>query len=470
MQVTNRDLSMLARHMQTAAPDPRTGSMLSELADRYQREPDKPVESRDLYAQALRMTEFGNDGGAKIKLGRSAMQFLSQRTACQVAAGFCIQAAAAMGQYDSELAIYRTALKQPEAFEANDVAKLGLEMMNACQRFQIDHARIGELACRSLSDRPEAGEALKQAAFHRTHNQDAEAYKEALTRMAAAPTPAATESAPAPQAPPSYLSRLDRVSGVQASYDKVLELFGEANQPITELGARMLDKCNDYKVCLLVGRTILEDVDQGQTDQLATLNRVLQTLSVYPTSPMDKGMVAEMALATLKGKLENEPLASMAAAAASQTSTFLAQFEVCKAALQGMSESPRPTPSALGERMMEAAGTINAKSASRAGQAAVQAIAVLFDTPEVKNLASTMEAELDASSDYKDDLPAIRKALQGLGALPAPAQGSLLAMAKATAGLGETAALGEQNGAMVVGGVRLKVKKREWEGADAPKS
>lgn len=468
MQVFNRDLSMLARHMQAAAPDPRTGSMLGELADRYQRDPDKALESRELYSQALRMTEFGNDGGAKIKLGRSAMQFLSQRAACQVAAGFCIQAAAAVGQYDSELAIYRTALKQPEAFEGNDVAKLGLEMMNACQRFQIDHAKIGELACRTLSDRPEAGEALKQAAFHRTHNQDAAGYKEALTRMAST---VATESAPAPKAAqPTYISRLDRVSGTQASYDKVLELFGEAKQPITELGARMMDKCNDYKVCLLVGRTILEDLDQGQTDQLATLNRVLQTLSVYPNSPMDKGVVAEMALATLKGKLENEPLASMAGAAASQTSTFLAQFEVCKAALQGMSESPRPSPSALGERLMEAAGSINAKSASRAGQAAVQAIAVLFDTPEVKSLASTMEAELDASHDYKDDLPSIQRALQGLGALPAPAQGSLLAMAKATAGLGETAALGEQNGAMVVGGVRLKVKKREWEGADAPKT
>lgn len=475
MNVMHRELSSMATQMSVAARDSRTRSMLTELSDRYQRTPDQEVESKELYKQAFRMMDFGRDFGEKVLLGRAVMQFMSQRAACQVAGSFCLQAGAAVQQYDAEYGIYRAALQQPEAFESNQVAKLGLEMMSACERFPIDHAKVGELACRALSDQPAAAQALKEATYNRTHNQDGRLYRAALEGLASSPL-ASAEQAPAPNAPTTFLSRLDRVSGVQKTYETMQELLQEAAQKpelasASKIGLEMLEKGNDFRVCLLAGRTILEDIDQGQTDLLGTMNRVVQSLSLYPNSPIDKGELAGMALAQFKGKLEHEPMASVASAAASQTTTYLAQLAVCKTALECLAESPRPSPSVMAGRLVDAAAAINAKSASRAGQAAVQAYAALYDTPEVAQIQTRLQAELDQSHDYKDDLPILRRALQGLTELPAPAQGSLLAMAKAASGVGtETSSIGEQNGAMVVGGVRLKVKKRAWESEDAPKS
>ena len=469
MNVVHRDLSSLAGHMAAAAPSPKVRSMLTEMSDRYEREPDREASPQELYKQALRMTEFGQDGGEKIKLGRAAMQWMSLRSACQVAGSFCVQAATAVQNYDCELSIYRAALKQPEAMEGNNVARLGLEMMAVCDRFPIDQAKIGELACRTLSDRPEAGEALKQVSLNRTHNADGRLYKEVLTRLADT-SPAPGDAAPVVQAPPTLVQRLDRVTGVQKSYDTMLELLKEVDAPAAKIGLQMLEKSNDYRVCLLAGRTILEDQDAGQRDTLATMKRVVDTLMVYPHSPIDKGEVAAIALGAFKGKLEHEPIASVAFAAASQTSTFLAQLAVCKVGLEALSENPRPGPGVLGERVLEAALTINPKSASRAGQAALKAVCALYDTPEMKALVERLDARLDESSDYKDDLPIIRETLAQVTELPAPAQGSLLAMARASAGLGDSGAIGEQNGSLVVGGVRVKMKKREWEGADQPKN
>ncbi len=468
MNVLHRDLAGLAQHLQLVAPDPSTRSMLGELSDRYQKEPDKAVEGRELYSQALRMSDFGKDTKAKVTLGRAAMEYLSQRTACQVAAGFCIQAGAAVTGYDSEWALYRAALKQPEQFENCQIAPLALGMMSACERFQADHAKIGELACRQLSQQPEAGQALHQSTFNRTHNQDALLYKEALTAIAQGP------SASVPAVPESYLNRLDRVSGAQASYARAVELLREASQnpeqaPVAKVALEMLEKCRDYKVCLMVARSVLEDFDAGKTAALSLFNRVNQTLSAYPPSPIDKSEVATMGLAQFKGQLEHEPIASMALAAASQSSTHLAQFEVCRVAIGALAEEPRPSPGVVAARMTDAAAEINLRSASRSGQAALQAIGALYETPEVKTLCQRLEGQLAESRSYNEDVELIRSALRGLEQLPAPASGSLLAMARAAAGVSDSTAIGEKDGQMVVGGVRLKLRKRDWE-VETPKS
>lgn len=467
MNVLHRDLAGLAQHLQVVAPDPSTRSMLGELSDRYQKEPDKAVEDRELYSQALRMSDFGKDTKAKVTLGRAAMEYLSQRTACQVAAGFCIQAGAAVTGYDSEWALYRAALKQPEPFESGHIAPLALGMMSACERFQADHAKIGELACRQLSQHPEAGQALHQSTFNRTHNQDARLYKEALTSISQGP-------APAPAAPEGYLSRLDRVAGMQASYARATELLQEASQKpeqaaVSRVALEMLEKSRDYKVCLMVARSVLEGFDTGKTDALSVFNRVNQTLSLYPPSPIDKSEVATLALSQFKGQLEHEPIASMALAAASQSSTHLAQFEVCRVATLALAESPHPSASTVAERMTEAAAAINLRSASRSGQAALQAIGALYATPEVTALCQRLDGQLARSESYNEDIELIRSTLRSLEQLPAPASGSLLAMARAAAGAGETTAIGEKDGQMVVGGVRLKLRKRDWE-VETPKS
>ncbi len=467
MNVLHRDLAILAQRMQLVAPDPATRSMLGELSDRYQKEPNKSVESCELYAQALRMSDFGKDTKAKVTLSRAAMEALSERTACQVAAGFCIQVGAAVTGYDSEWALYRAALKQPEPFEHGQLAPLALGMMSACERFQADHAKIGELACRALSQHPEAGQALQQSTFNRTHNQDARLYKEALTSISQGPTPA-------PAAPEGYFSRLDRVAGLQAGYTRATELLQEASQKpeqaaVSRVALEMLEKSSDYKLCLMVARSVLEDLDAGKTDALSVFNRVNQKLSLYPPSPIDKSEVATLALSQFKGQLEHEPVASMALAAASQSSTYLAQFEVCRVATLALAEFPRPSASVVAERMTEAAASINPRSASRSGQAALQAIGALYATPEVTALCQRLDEQLARSESYNEDIELIRSTLRSLEQLPAPASGSLLAMARAAAGAGETTAIGEKDGQMVVGGVRLKLRKRDWE-VETPKS
>ncbi len=469
MNVLHRDLAGLAQRLQLDAPDPATRSMLGELSDRYQKDGEKSVESRELYAQALRMSDFGKDTKAKVTLGRAAMEYLSQRTACQVAAGFCIQAGAAVTGYDSEWALYRAALKQPEPFESGQIAPLALGMMSACERFQADHAKIGELACRELSQHPEAGQALHQSTFNRTHNQDASLYKEALTAISQGPGAPA-----APTAPEGYLSRLDRVAGVQTSYAKAVELLQEASQKpeqaaVAKVALEMLEKSRDYKVCLMVARSVLEDFDAGKADALSVFNRVNQTLSLYPPSPIDKSEVATLALSHFKGQLQHEPVASMALAAASQSSTHLAQFEVCRVATLALAESPCPSAGTVAERMTEAAAAINLRSASRSGQAALQAIGALYATPEVESLCQRLEGQLARSESYNEDIELIRSALKGLEQLPSPSSGSLLAMAQAAAGVSESTAIGEKDGQMVVGGVRLKLRKRDWE-VETPKS
>ncbi|MEW6277321.1 MAG: hypothetical protein AB1758_01780, partial [Candidatus Eremiobacterota bacterium] len=137
----------------------------------------------------------------------------------------------------------------------------------------------------------------------------------------------------------------------------------------------------------------------------------------------------------------------------------------CQAALDALVGSP-PAADAAG-RILQATSRVHLQSASRAGQAAVAAIGSLFGRPEVEQRCHRLAADVADSGSYERDLELIQACLTDLTRWPEPAEGSLLAMARASVTPSGTA-VGQRGDGVVVGGVRLKVKRRAWE-QEAPR-